>query len=290
MDMNKQVGWNMLSNMTQPAFASGPNGAGIDLEKAREIALVSLIAPVLFMASLVSAALLMMQDVGKGWLFSFWLTGHVFLCAALFLYSTRERHELFEGDRLASSLIKGFPFVALTVCWGVVPGLLALMQPYESHLVFGAILSGGMLAAAVLLQYMPQMGRLLIAAVIGGFLANALLQPELSSAVLSLVMLAYFSGLAICTKWYFSNYNKKLTEVETAAERTREINSVLRDVGFATDTLFWSTSEDGRIVSINNDELLSETARHAIIDQSLLNLFKASVRTRPSACTYLSRV
>ncbi|MEL7107744.1 MAG: EAL domain-containing protein [Pseudomonadota bacterium] len=266
----------MLSKTMQPAVASGPTGDGIDLEKAREIALVSLIAPVLFMASLVSSALLMMEDFGKGLLFSFWLTGHVFLCAALFLYSTRERHELFEGDRVASSLIKSFPFVALTVCWGVVPGVLAVMEPYESHLVFGAILSGGMLAAAVLLQYMPQMGRLLIAAVIGGFLANALLQPELGSAVLSLVMLAYFSGLAICTKWYFSDYNKKLTEVETAAERTREINSVLRDVGFATDTLFWSTSEDGRIISINNDELLSETARHAIIDQSLLTLFKAS--------------
>lgn len=264
----------MLTNAVQTPIAKDANQ--IDLTKAREIAIVSLIAPVLFMASLVSSAVLMIQDVGESWLFSFWLTGHIFLCAALFLYSTRERGELFKGDRLAVTLIKGFPFVGLSVGWGVVPGVLAMIEPYDTHLMFGAILSGGMLAAAVLLQYMPQLGRLLVASIIGGFLANALLQPDVSSALISMIMLAYFSGLAICTKWYFSAYNKKLTEAETAAERTREINSVLRDVGFATDTLFWSTSEDGRITAINNDDLLGETARHAIVDQNLLHLFKAS--------------
>jgi len=174
------------------------------------------------------------------------------------------------------TLIKGFPFVVLSVAWGVVPGGLGLIEPYETHLMFGAILSGGMLAAAVLLQYMPQLGRILVATIIGGYLANALLQPNMGSALVSFVMLAYFSGLAICTKWYFSAYNKKLTEVETAAERTREINSVLRDVGFATDTLFWSTSENGDISAINNDELLGETDRDSILGQNILRVFKAS--------------
>ena len=266
----------MLFNVTQAKTGKDIGGTNIDLTKAREIALVSLIAPVLFMASLVSSAILMMKDAGGNGLFDFWLTVHVFLCATLFLYSTRERKELFNGDRAANTLSKGCPFVALAVAWGVVPGVLSIVDPYDPHMVFGAILSGGMLAAAVLLQYMPQMGRLLIAATVGGFLANTLLQPELTSALISLVMLAYFSGLAICTKWYFSDYNKRLTEVETAAERTREINSVLRDVGFATDTFFRSTSEDGKITAINNDELLGETARHAILDQNLLSLFKAS--------------
>lgn len=266
----------MLFNVAKPLSRIDAGATPVDLTRAREIALVSLIAPVLFMASLVSSAILMMKDAGGHWLFDFWLTVHVFLCATLFLYSTRERKELFDGDRAANTLVKGFPFVALSVAWGVVPGLLAVVAPYDPHMVFGAILSGGMLAAAVLLQYMPQMGRLLIAATVGGFLANTLLQPELTSALISLVMLAYFSGLAICTKWYFSDYNKRLTEAETAAARTREINSVLRDVGFATDTFFWSTSEDGRISAINNDELLGETARHAILNQNLLSLFKAS--------------
>lgn len=266
----------MLTNATQSLSTQDLGNAKIDLTKAREIALVSLIAPILFMASLVSSAVLLMGDMGESWLFNFWLTGHMFLCAALFLFSTRERSELFNGDRAAASLVKGFPFVILSVCWGVVPGVLAFVEPFETHLVFGAILSGGMLAAAVLLQYMPQMGRLLLAATVGGFLANTLLQPELSSTLISMVMLAYFSGLAICTRWYFSDYNKKLTEVETAAERTREINSVLRDVGFATDTFFWSTTEDGRVSAINNDELLGDDARHAILERDLLGLFKAS--------------
>ena len=266
----------MLLSTTKSLSANETGAAKIDLSKAREIALVSLIAPILFMASLVSAAVLLMGEMGENLSFSFWLTAHIFLCAALFLFSTRERSELFKGDRAVASLVKGFPFVILSVCWGITPGVLAMIKPLESHLVFGAILSGGLLAAAVLLQYMPRLGRILLAMTIGGFLANIVLQPELSSALVSMIMLAYFSGLAICTKWYFSDYNKKLTEAETAAERTREINSVLRDVGFATDTFFWSTKEDGRVSEINNDELLGDDARNKVLNCDLLGLFKAS--------------
>ena len=95
----------MLFNVTQAKTGKDIGGTNIDLTKAREIALVSLIAPVLFMASLVSSAILMMKDAGGHGLFDFWLTVHVFLCATLFLYSTRERKELFNGDRAANTLI-----------------------------------------------------------------------------------------------------------------------------------------------------------------------------------------
>ncbi|MEM9053921.1 MAG: GGDEF domain-containing protein, partial [Pseudomonadota bacterium] len=248
-----------------------------DIKQAREVALVSLVSPVLFMASLVSSAVLLMSQLGQDSnLFAFWLMGHCFLCAALFLLSLRERSELFEGQRYAASMVKRFSFVALGVCWGVVPGLLAFIEPMPSHMVFGAILSGTTLSAALLLQYMPRVGRILLAATVGGFLANTLFQPDILSSVVSMIMLAYFSGLAICTRWYFSRFNKRLTEVENAAQRTREINSVLRDVGFATDTCFWSTDEAGEIVEISNDELLGERLSEFLIGRDLLRLFKAS--------------
>ncbi|MEP1142952.1 MAG: EAL domain-containing protein [Henriciella sp.] len=266
----------MFANDDRALRRANPDAVKTDIERAREIALVSLIAPVLFMASLVSAALLMMSDIQLGSLFNFWLMGHVLICAALFLLSSREKSELIEGDRNTDSLIKGFPFVALAVTWGVAPGILALIEPHAAHLVFGAILCGAMLAAAVLLNYMPQLGRLVLAATVGGFLANTLLQPEMSSTVISMIILAYFSGLAICTRWYFSQYNKRLTAVETAAERTREINSVLRDVGFATDTFFWSTRPDGEIIDINNDDLLDAPLRSVVMGRNWLSLFRAS--------------
>ena len=63
-----QVGWNMLFNVTQAKTGKDFGGTNVDLTKAREIALVSLIAPVLFMASLVSSAILMRSEerrVGK---------------------------------------------------------------------------------------------------------------------------------------------------------------------------------------------------------------------------------
>ncbi|MCR9270929.1 MAG: bifunctional diguanylate cyclase/phosphodiesterase [Hyphomonadaceae bacterium] len=246
-----------------------------DLQRAREIAFVSLIVPVLFMASLVSASVLMMSDLGSA-LFNYWLTGQVLICGVFFLLSTREKSELFEGERDANSLIKSFPLVILAVAWGVVPGILALVEPLEMHFVFGAILSGAMLASAVLLQFTPQLGRIVLAATVGGFLANTMLQPQLVSALISMVILAYFSGLAICTRWYFSQYNKRLTEVETAAARTREINSVLRDVGFATDTFFWSIEADGEVIEINSDALPTAPVLDTIKGRDWLSLFRAS--------------
>ena len=247
-----------------------------EIEKAREIALITLVAPVLFMAGLVSAAILMLGKTSFSSMFQFWLMGHMLICGLLFLLSTREKSELFEGRRDARSLIKSFPFVVLAVTWGVVPGALTLLEPMTPEVAFGAILSGATLSAAVLLQYMPALGRLVLVTTVGGFLANAVIQPELISSVISLIMLAYFSGLAICTRWYFSSYNKRLTEAETSAERTRELNSVLRDVGFATDTFFWATDENGRICELNNDEMLDAELRAHLVGEDWLSLFRPS--------------
>ena len=247
-----------------------------DAQRAREAALVSLIAPVLYMASIVSSAVLMGGELGRSDLFFFWLMGQMFLCASLFLLSLRERAELFEGERFAASLSKRFSFVCLGVAWGVVPGGLAMLEAMPAYLVFGAILSGTTLSAALLLQYMPRLGRIVLATTVGGYLANVFFQPDFLSSAASLIILVYFSGLAISTRWYFARFSKRIEEVEETAGRTREINSVLRDVGFATDTCFWSSDTESRITEISNDELLGLEMSRGVIGQELGSLFKAS--------------
>ena len=99
-----------------------------DIQEARELALVSLVAPVLFMASLVTAAVLFMSDITESGLFDFWLTAHILLCGALFLLSSRERAEVFEGAGKLKTLTKSFSFVMLCVAWSVVPGFLAIIR------------------------------------------------------------------------------------------------------------------------------------------------------------------
>ena len=175
------------------------------------------------MASLVSAAVLLLGELGASDLFFLWLTAQSFLCAALFLLSLRERTELFGGIIQARSLIKRFSFVALGVAWGAVPGVLAMAEALPAHLLFGAILSGSTLSAALLLQYMPRLGRIVLAFTLGGFIANTLFQPTVASSIIRgvLVMLVYFCGLAVCTRWYFSRYSQRLNEVEIAVQRTR---------------------------------------------------------------------
>ncbi len=247
-----------------------------DIERAREVASISVLAPVLFMASLVSAAVLLFGELGHSDLFFLWLIGQAFLCATLFLVSLRERAELFGGTRQALTLIKRFSFVALGVAWGAVPGILALIEPMPAHLLFGAILSGSTLSAAILLQYMPRLGRLVLAVSLGGFIANTLIQPSVAATAVSTVMLLYFSGLAVCTRIYFSRYSQRLQEVEAAVQRTREINSVLRDVGFATDTCFWATDEQGLIIEVSNDAILGAELSASLFGQDILSLFKSS--------------
>ncbi|NQY96718.1 MAG: EAL domain-containing protein [Henriciella sp.] len=247
-----------------------------DMERAREVALISVLAPVLFMASLVSAAVLLFGELGASDLFFLWLIGQSFLCATLFLVSLRERAELFGGTRQALTLIKRFSFVALGVAWGAVPGVLALIEPMPAHLLFGAILSGSTMSAALLLQYMPRLGRIVLAVTLGGFVANTLFQPTVAATIVSMVMLIYFGGLAFCTRVYFSRYNQRLQDVEASVQRTREINSVLRDVGFATDTCFWSTDVDGMISEVSNDALLGTDLSTELLGRDILSLFESS--------------
>lgn len=238
--------------------------------------MVSLMAPVLYMASLVNSAVLVLSELGKNDIFFFWLMAQTFICGALFLLSLRERTELFDGQRYAASLTKRFSFVALGVTWAAVPAVTALQANLPAHLLFGAILAGTTLSSALLLQYMPSLGRVLLAGTVGGFLANIAFQPDYLSSAISLVMLTYFSGLAISTRWYFARFNRRLIEVEETAGRTREINSVLRDVGFATDTCFWSSNLDSAIAEVSNDDLLGPDLSTTIIGRDLIGLFRAS--------------
>ena len=244
---------------------------------ARNVALISLVSPVLFMASLVSAALLLMTELGQNsGIFGFWLMGQCLVCGALFLLSLRERSELFNGSRLTNSMIKRFSFVGLGVSWGVVPGVLALIDPSTPHLVFGAILSGATLSAAMLLQYMPKLGRFILAVTVGGFISNVMFQPDWQSAAVSLIMLAYFSGLALCTRWYFARFNTRLDEAEEAIQRAKEMNSVLRDVGYSTNTCFWRTDQNGKLTDLSSDAQFGRQLRNTVMGQEISSLFSAS--------------
>lgn len=266
-------------NKTSPALAAEIEHISTQEQAraARNVALISLVSPVLFMASLVSAALLLMTELGRSsGIFGFWLMGQCLVCGALFLLSLRERSELFDGTRFSTSMVKKFSFVGLGVSWGVVPGVLAVIEPSTPHLVFGAILSGATLSAAVLLQYMPKFGRLILAVTVGGFLSNTVFQPDLQSAAVSLIMLAYFSGLAVCTRWYFARFSRQIDEVEASIQRAKDMNSVLRDVGYSTKTCFWRTDKDGQLIELSSDAQFGREIRSTVIGKDLASLFAPS--------------
>ena len=263
------------------------SGSQIDLSEyqpahsvkdARQYALVSLISPILFMASLVSAAILVMSNLGQAsGVFWFWLIAQCLICGALFLISLREKSILFDRDLIATeSLVKRFSFVALGFAWGVVPGILSFIEPASSHLVFGAILSGLTMSATLLLRYMPSIGKFLIAVVAGGFVANTVFIPNLQSMTLSLIMLAYFSVLAICSRWYYARFSQRLQEAEEVAARAEELSSVLKDVGHAADTYFWRTDQKGILTELSDDALFANGCSTSNLGRSLADLFTPS--------------
>ncbi len=245
---------------------------------AREIALVSLISPILLMASLVSAAILMMTSLGQtSSVFWFWLIAQCLICGILFLVSLREKSILFDHDMVVTEgLVKRFSFIALGCTWGVVPGVLAMIEPAPPYLVFGAILSGVTLSATLLLRYMPSLGKFMIATVAGGFIANTVFIPSMESMTVSLIMLAYFSVLAICSRWYYTRFSLRLQLSEETAARAEELNSVLKDVGHAADTYFWRVDKRGILVEISDEALFENSHEQALIGSELTEVFAPS--------------
>ncbi len=245
---------------------------------AREIALVSLISPILLMASLVSAAILMMTSLGQtSSVFWFWLIAQCLICGILFLVSLREKSILFDRDLVATEgLVKRFSFIALGCSWGVVPGGLAMIEPAPPYLVFGAILSGVTLSATLLLRFMPSFGKFLIATVAGGFIANTVFIPSMESMTVSLIMLAYFSVLAICSRWYYTRFSLRLQLSEETAARAEELNSVLKDVGHAADTYFWRIDKHAVLVEVSDASLFENSHEQDITGSELAELFAPS--------------
>ncbi len=248
------------------------------IKNARQAAFASLVSPILFMASLVSAAILMQSDLGRAsGIFGFWLIVQCLACAVLFLGSLREKTMLVERDEIdESSLVMKFSYIVIGFCWGVVPGILAVMEPAPPHLVFGAILSGVTMSATLLLRYMPGLAKFLIATVAGGFIANSFFLPDLQSMSVSIIMLSYFSVLAICSRWYYARFDRRLHDAEDLAERAEELNSVLKDVGETAATYFWRTDAHGRVSEVSDDTLFASTDGQSALAQALVTLFAPS--------------
>jgi len=248
------------------------------VENARQLAVISFISPILYMASLVSAAVLLMSDLGQNSdVFRFWLIAQCLACAFLFLDGLRDKAILLDRDMIAtSSLLKQFSFVVVGFCWGVVPSVLALLQPAEMHLVFGAILSGLTLSATLLLWCMPKVGKALLAVTVGGFLANTLFQPNLFASVMSLTMLVYFGALAMCSRWYYARFDKRLDAAEEVAARTQELKSVLKDIGQAADTYFWRSDDAGILTEVSNEASLIGILDRQVLGREFIDLFVQS--------------
>jgi len=263
-----------LNSVTLPT-ASRP---AHEVENARQIAFVSLISPILFMASLVSAAILLLSELGRDYsVFGFWLIAQCLVCGMFFLESLREKSMLIDDHKIAeSSIVIRFTYIALGFCWGVVPGALALIEPAPPHLVFGAILSGVTLSATLLLRYMPQIGKFLIAIVAGGFVANSFFIPDVQSMSVSLIMLSYFSVLAICSRWYYTRFDRRLHESKSLAERAEELNNVLKDVGQTAATYFWRTDKNGLLSELSDKALFASQDQDNPLGRDILELFVPS--------------
>ena len=248
------------------------------INNARQLALISLISPILYMASLVGAAILSLSELGRSsQSFYFWLVAQCFICAALFLASLREKAVMFDEDMVdRDSQVIGFSIVAIGLCWGIVPGLLAFTEPAAPYLVFGAVLSGLTMSATLMLKYMPRFSMFSLAVIAGGFMANTIFQPDLLSTTLSIIMLAYFGVLVFCSRWYYARFDQRLNVAEELAGRERELNSLLKDVGQTSNTHFWRTDSYGLITEISDPALFYRRNRRDIIGSNLVELFTAS--------------
>ncbi|MEO1406640.1 MAG: sensor domain-containing diguanylate cyclase, partial [Pseudomonadota bacterium] len=214
----------------------------------RELALVSLISPILFMASLVCSSILLITLSSEMTPALFhWMVSHCLICASLFLLSLREKSVLFDPQFVPNGElpIHRFFFVSVGFMWGAVPSFIVPTSNLESHYAIASVLAGLIMSATVLLRYMPRVGCAILFAIITGFALNTFLIPDLQSAAMTLIMMAYFSALLVCSRWYYVRFEDRLEQAESTAIRSEELNTLLKEVGASADTLLWTTDTSG---------------------------------------------
>ncbi len=249
-----------------------------EIQDARRVAIVSLVSPILFMTSLAAAALIVMTGrdgaVGTLW---FWSMAQSLFCAALFLVSLREKSVLFDRDLFTlNSSIWSATAVVLGIAWGIVPVILAVIAPNETALSSGAILSGLILSSTLLLRTAPRLAAVLLIAVCAGFFGYSIVRTDTWSTVISMLMLVYFSVLAICTRWYFARFDKRLIEAEQAHRDSAELQNVLEEVGVSSATLRFQTDADLNFLEISEYPAFDMASPSEIIGQSCLDAFVRS--------------
>ena len=256
-----------------------PSHEGQILEP-NETPLASLLTPILLMASLVTAAILLLADFhASAPVFGIWLMMHCFLVSVLFLLSLRT-NLLTSGfrERALSRDLKQPSVILLAFAWGTTPGMLGLYYDAPVHLVFTSMLCGLTLSAAVLMRLMPRTSRVLICLVAGGFIANTVMLPNTTSVIVSMITLTYFSVLAVCARWYSTRLERQLHNAELMAVQAQELSDVIQTLGDSTETYYWSTDVDGRLIETDRigtfDDV--ESPDQPPVGAILLDLFVAS--------------
>lgn len=218
------------------------------LRTARQTALATLLAPILFMASLVQAAILLAstRNHTEAELIAFWLFAHCLIGGIFFLVSLREKSILFDGDANADAgPTRSAMATLLGTIWSVSPVLITPFSDVSVQTSFGAVLAGSTLAAGLMLKHLPRLSIVLLIPVTLGFLLNIWLQSDLQATIISVVVLTYFSVIAVCTRWYFARYEKKLEHAKQTDEQAQALLDMLKDLNEATPGYFWQTDQKG---------------------------------------------
>ncbi|MEM9225158.1 MAG: PAS domain-containing protein, partial [Pseudomonadota bacterium] len=248
------------------------------IRNSRRIAVVSLVSPILFMTSLVTAAIVVMSARGGvASALSFWAMAQCFVCSSLFLVSLREKSILFDRDLYTvNSPMWRFTAVGLGVAWGLVPAVLVALSPATGALVSGAVMSGCILSSTLLLRALPRVATALLIAVCAGFFGYTIVRTDTWSTIISLVMLVYFSALVICTRWYFARFDKRLEDAETVFAETAQLQSVLEEVGESSSTAIWRTDDDLKLTEISQLQQFGAGDGEELIGKTCLDLFLPS--------------
>ena len=261
------------------------------IRNSRRIAIVSLVSPILFMTSLVTAAIVVMSARGGVVsALSFWAIAQCFVCSSLFLVSLREKSILFDRELYTvNSPMWRFTAVGLGVAWGLVPAIVVMVSASAGALVSGALMSGFILSSTLLLRALPRTATALLIAVCAGFFGYTIVRTDTWSTIISLVMLVYFSALVICTRWYFARFDKRLEDVESAFAETAQLQSVLEEVGESSATFIWRTDADLKLTDIGQFRQFGEGDGTDLIGRACIDVFAPSAERDLLAARLLRR-
>ncbi|WP_084419056.1 putative bifunctional diguanylate cyclase/phosphodiesterase [Henriciella litoralis] len=253
----------------------------------RQLSTVSDLIPVIGLANLVNAAVVVMSfwDTPANRLLSVWCFSMVFATTVMLVAYMRNRSQSANGfsehsstEHFASKLESSARFASVIgLLWGILPLLILPFTDHTNQLAVSSIVAGVMFAGVLLIGRIPEAAMGFLIPTVVGYIVGLQLGQDPRNDFLSVLALVYAVVLWTSSRWSYTQFVEQLLSGSAVKQQAQLIGLLLRDFEESTSDWLWQTDADGTLIEIPLPTL-GEQKHFELMEQGvkLSGLFKSS--------------